>query len=144
MSSKNDPFKPTDTKEVDSLLQSEIEKVLHNYPSKKVTQEILLDSLELNPIFEPITTLIDRNLDSVEHIIHRNQTTRRRASSVSSTKSSTTSPVHHAIESFSGDYETSPIVVSICPICHKKSSYETVVTWKDCHHKMMSIPHLTI
>ena len=42
--------------------------------------------------------------------------------------------------------QASPLVsspnYSVCPICHHNGAYETVVTWKDCHHTLLSIPPL--
>ncbi len=31
-----------------------------------------------------------------------------------------------------------------CPICQEKSLYEKVVTWKDCSHTVITIPHFTL
>ena len=48
------------------------------------------------------------------------------------------------------DLSVSPTIIysllgtANCPICQEKSLCEKVVTWKDCSHTIITIPHFTL
>jgi len=130
-----------DTKEVDSYLQYELQKV--NEKAKqdkiKVNDTILLDLLQ--PEFSKLQTETLKKEVQNEQVILYNQM-RRRASSISRTYLN--SPQTSKNNSPQTSKNNSPQTQSICPICHKSSIYETVVMWKECKHTMVSVPYLSL
>ena len=142
---KGERYKLIDTKEVDSYLQSELQKVSEKAKCDniKVSQTVILDLLD--PSFSKLQT---ETLDKKLEILQKDQVSlhnqlRRRASSISSTGSSPQSKVNSPqtlsiVSSPQSSYE------SKCLVCHKTSIFETVVTWKECKHTMVSIPHLSL
>ena len=149
----NDRYKKMDTKEVDSFLQSELDKAASKAKKEKLelNQKTLLDLLQHDqmPIKETkeikeakeakeATKKLEHQFDLLQEEqlnLHQQIQQRRTSSATSSPISKPSSP--HTSPSTSSPQST-------CPICHKISTYETIVTWKDCQHAMVSIPYFSL
>lgn len=117
----HDPFYPTDTKEVDRLLSMEIDKAII-----KAQQEHMTLSQDT------IHTLLN-----TKSVMEGENKIRRRASRVSSTSTASTSNSSTPDRSPNRSPYHSPYCsaqISSCPICHKASTY----------HTMVSIPNLSV
>ena len=159
----NDRYKKMDTKEVDSFLQSELDKAASKAKKEKLelNQKTLLDLLQHDqmPIKEikeskeiketkeikeskEATKKLEHQFDLLqEEQLHLHQQIQQRR-----TSSATSSPISKPSSVISSPH-TSPSTSSpqsTCPICHKISTYETIVTWKDCQHAMVSIPYFSL
>lgn len=161
----NDRYKKIDTKEVDSFLQSELDKAASKAKKEKLelNQKTLLDLLQHDQMVTKETKEIKEIKESkeatkkLEHQfellqeeqLHLHQQIQQRRIS-----SATSSPISKPSSVISSPHTLSPHTLSphtspsspqsTCPICHKISTYETIVTWKDCQHAMVSIPYFSL
>jgi hypothetical protein len=154
----NDRYKKMDTKEVDSFLQSELDKAASKAKKEKLelNQKTLLDLLNDQTTTKEIkeskeaTKKLEHQFDLLqEDQLHLHQQIQQRR-----TSSATSSPISKPSSVISSPHTLSPHMLSphtspsspqsTCPICHKTSTYETIVTWKDCQHAMVSIPYFSL